>query len=517
MKDDIDQAVFALLSRFGEFDEEKLREELRQIDEGALLQTGAFVAPDGQVKIHLIGVMEGMLALAMGQKTDIAMPEDIGYLKEALILFLKLNHTKTYRFRKGDSAKVWAARVLDNLFFELSEHRDFNIRDQLVMLRMSEDPIWRAAFSTALDLYLQATKTGMDVLKAADKTAVAVAGKTFKQALEQRRAKLPKLKYGNALADLREISEYAVGQYLEGMNVNESLAQTLVKDQLGTGNTGGKGKFEAFLQANKITKDMFPTTVQELYLVVGRSIQFQETEEEISHAVYAFAKDVGRANEVEEMFKNFADAVFPVAAKCSRILSFEGLDTAQCGKLMADWMKGSELLTKVQDMGMRQHVEAIMERLALNDIRHLNAFRTGRTESSKIGHAELDEYAKMRVRLLTLNSVNEKLQRVETVVGRQMDRTSQFISRPGQDLLKDMTFGVEEFFRSLRAVFQDVFESADRNRQNQVRTVEEFNKKYGPLPTVSILVGRDRRVPIGQWIETARNKMNEVPYYVYER
>lgn len=517
MSSEVDAAVFALLRRFGEVDEDKLKQELQQIDEGHLLETGAFVTPDGQVKIHLISVMEGMLSMALGQQTDIIMPEDISYIKDALILFLKLNNTKNYKFRKGDNAKAWASRVLDNLFFAISENRDLNIRDQLVLLRMSEDPKWQAAFSTALDIYLQATKEGMGQVREADKPAAAAAAKSFKTALETRRAKLPKLKYGNAMADMREISEYAVGQYLDGMNVNDSLGQNFVVDQLGLASGSGKGKFEAFLESNKITRDMFPTTVQELYQLVSREVRFEETEEEVSHAMYTLARQMGRQGEVEDMFKDFADAAFPLAAKLARMLSFEGLDTAQSGKLVTDWMRDSGMLKKVDDMDMRQHVESVIDRITRDELRNLNAFRTGRTESATLGEKELQEYATMRIKLLGLNAVNQKLLRVERTVGRQVARTQQFISRPGQEMMKDMTFGVEEFFRSLRGVFEEVFDIADKTRQSRMKQVADFNKKYGPLSTVSIVVPRNRRAPLMTWIETARVNLNEIPYHIYER
>lgn len=516
MAQGVDDAIFALLARFGETDQEALKAELKQIDEGELLASGAFLAPDGQIKINLIGVMEGMLAMAMGQKTDVIMPDDTSYLKEALVLFLKLNNTRTYRFKKGDQAKAWAARVLDSLFFALSRTDELGTKDNLVLLRMIEDPVWRSAFSTAVELYLSATKDGIDTLKNADKPAAAMAAKAFKASVETRRAKLPKVKYGNALADMRELQEYAVGQYLEGQNVNQSLASSLVQGQLGTTGDGSQ-KFNSFLQKNKITRDMFPTTVQELYLVVGRSVQFQESEEEISHAIYGWAKQQGRERDVEDMYKNFADAVFPVAAKLSRILSFDGLDSAQSGKMLADWMADSDALKKIKEMNFRGHVEAILDDISKDDLRNLNAFRSGRTESHKIGVRQIEEYARMRIRLLQLNAVNRKLLRVEQVVSRQMGRTEQFVSRPGKEVLKDMTFGVEEFFKTLRSVFQDIFDLADKKRLEQVKHLEEFNKEFGPLSVVAVMVTRDRRAPIGKWIENSRDALSKVPYYVYER
>ena len=515
-RDQVNIKILDLLARFGTVDREALLAEAQSVNDRAILRSGVLVNKAGQVDIHLIGVMEALLLMAFKKKPSITVPKNVKFIRDALILFLKLNHTERFSLRTNDEPSNWAFRILDFLFTSFTENKTLSLRDQLVLLRVGENPLWQAAFTYALQLYVEASRGGPKFIRGADQPAVGAAGKSFRSAMDVRRARIPTVKYGNPLASARELTEYAIGQYLDGLDVNEALSQTLVQSQLGTQGEEGKARFEAFLKNNALTNDKFPTTSQELYDLVGRQVQFQETEEEVSNALYAFAKVSGQQKNIERMFAGFVEMAFPVAAKLNRVLSFSALDSKEVGALIARWMRESRCLDPIRNLDPRKRVEVVIEQVTQEDLQLLNAFRSGRTSVAKIGEAELNAYVDGRVKLLQMNAVNQKMRRVEQAIMQQMDAAEVFVVRPGKEIPKDMTYGIEEFFRVLRAVFRDVFDSADQARAIQMRKLNEFNKKYGPLSLVSVLVPRDPSTPVKDWIAQAQKHLNEVPYYVFE-
>ncbi|KAA5605400.1 hypothetical protein F1188_10880 [Roseospira marina] len=511
----INKKVLELLGRFDSVDVSALMAEISQVDAKAILQSGVLVDSKGVVRLGQVGVMEALLTLALGGKPTIALPKSMAPVRNALILFLKLNNTDTFGYGAEDTPGKWAFRILDMLFLRFAETNTLTIRDRLVLLRVSENPVWQAAFTTALQLYLQLEKGGTDFIRKVDNPAVGAAGKAFKSAVEIRRARIPKVKYGNPLAGFKEITEYSIGQYFEGADLNDAMSQALVQAQLGTAGDEGKVRFARFLAENRITPDMFPTTVSQLYSVVGQAIQFQPTEEETSLTLYAFAKTQGQQKQIERVFANFAEPAFSVAAKLARLMSFEGLDAGDAAGLITRWMRETRALRDIRHTDLKLHVQAVVEGMPADEMSHFSAFRQGRTLSGNIADKELQSYVETRCRLLTLNAVNRKMRRVEETVGEQMKAAEMFVNRPGKQVLKDMTFGMEDFFRTLQGVFRDIFEASDKTRQMQVQQLDAFTKKYGPLSTVSLLTPREPDMPTGKWIEQSRKKLNTVPAHFF--
>ncbi|GEO82701.1 hypothetical protein [Pararhodospirillum oryzae] len=516
-RDAINEKVLKLLARFGSVDIPGLVAEVSRVDASAILQSGVLVDASGKVQLGQVGVMESLLVMALGGKPTVTMPRSIEPVRDALILFLKLNNTDRFGYHPDDRPERWAFRILDQLFLEFAQRNDLSLKDRLVLLHAAQNPLWHAAFSYALKLYLQVVERGEAFIKTTDKPAMAATATAFRTAVEVRRAKIPKLKYGNPLAGFKEITEYAIGQYFDGLDINDAMSQTLVQSQLGTGGDSGQERFKAFLDANRITMDMFPTTAAQLYAQVGASIQFKHTEEEVSNVLYEFAKQTQQQKQMESMFGNFAEAAFPVAAKCSQLMSFKGLEANDAANLLVRWMRESGALDDIRGADRRTRIEAVLDTISKDELSNLMAFRSGRTTSGELGTAVINQYVQGHVKLLTLNAVNQKMQRVQAALTSQMDASEAFVARPGAAILKDMTFGVDEFFRTLRSVFRDIFEAADSTRLTQTRTLDEFRRKYGPLSTVSVMVPRDPKVSSGAWIEQARKELGEVSSYVFEK
>ncbi|MGF1607405.1 MAG: hypothetical protein ACFB22_13820 [Rhodothalassiaceae bacterium] len=512
----VNQRVLDLLDRFGSVDTAALLAEAQAVNESQILTSGVLTNNRGQVQIQLVWLMEGLLTLALGGKPTMAMPKDINLVRDALVLFVKLNHTDTFGFTSTDTPEKWAFRVLDTLFQMFADNDLLDARDRLMLLRVSENSLWQTAFSYALHLYTIATTKGPEFIREVDKPAIQSTLRSFKSAVELRRARMPKMKYANPTATFQDIAEFAIGQYLDGMDVNDALGQTLVQAQLGTLGDEGKKRFRQFLDKNRITTEQFPTTVNELYRLVATSIQFQETEEEVSNALFAFSHKIGQDKQMQVMFGNFVEAAFPAAAKCSRLLSFAGFDLEEGANFIARWMSSCSMLNEERKADTRAHVETVLKYLGREEKRNLMAFREGRTRTADITKQVISDYCQMRTTLLELNALNQKMQRVEAALMQQMERTEHFVTRPGKDILQDMTYGIHEFFKTLKIVFRDIFEMADKSRQTKVRKLEEFNKTYGPLSTVSLLVPRDPKMPMGRWLERAQRKLSDVPYYVFE-
>lgn len=516
-RDAINAKVLKLLNRFGSIDIPALVADVSRVDAAAILQSGVLVDGAGKVQLGQVGVMEALLVMALGGKPTITMPTSIEPVRDALILFLKLNNTDRFGYRADDLPERWAFRILDQLFQEFAASNALSLRDRLVLLHAAENPLWHAAFAYALQLYLQVLERGTSFITETDKRAMAATAQSFKTALEVRRAKIPKIKYGNPLVSFKEITEYAIGQYFDGMDINDAMSQTLVQAQLGIKGEAGQGRFNSFLQENKITMDMFPTTAAQLYAQVGALIQFKETEEEVSNVLYEFSKLSQQQKQMEQMFGSFLEAAFPVSAKCTQLMDFAGLTATDAANLLVRWMRESGALNDVRGADRQARVESVLDTLNRDDLIALTAFRGGRTTAGNLSASAIGQYVQGHVKMLSLNAVNQKMQRVQAALTAQMDASETFVARPGQVVLKDMTHGVDEFFRTLRAVFRDVFEAADTARQFQTRSLNEFRHKYGPLTTVNLLVPREPRMATGAWIEHARKTLGEVSHYVFEK
>ncbi|CCG09197.1 hypothetical protein [Pararhodospirillum photometricum] len=516
-RDVINEKVLKLLGRFGSVDLRALVTEVSQVDATAIMQSGVLVDDRGKVQLGQIGVMESLLVMALGGKPTITMPRNIEPVRDALILFLKLNNTDRFGFRADDRPETWAFRILDQLFTEFAQRNDLTLKDRLVLLHATDNALWHAAFSYALQLYIQVMERGEGFIQSTDKPAMAATANAFRTAVEVRRAKIPKLKYGNPLAGFKEITEYAIGQYFDGMDINDAMSQSLVQAQLGTGGEGGQERFKAFLESNRITMDMFPTTAAQLYQQVGASIQFKHTEEEVSNVLYEFAKQTSQQKQMESMFGNFAEAAFPVAAKCSQLMSFAGLQITDAANMLVRWMRESGALDDVRQADRRARIESVLDAVTKEELTNILAFRSGRTTSGDISQQVLSQYVQGHCKLLPLNAISQKMYRVQHALTTQMEASEAFVARPGATLLKDMTFGVDEFFRTLRSVFRDIFEAADSSRLTQTRSLDEFKRKYGPLSTISVMVPRAPTMGTGAWIEYARKELGEVSSYVFEK
>lgn len=512
----VTEKVLELLVRLGAVDVARIGAEIKGVSDQTILRDSPLVNAQGKVALHVLWMLEQLLTMALGGQPRGALPQDVSAIRDSLILFLKLNRTDRFHFQADDTSESWTVRILDALMAETGADRRLDDRDRLVLYRVTQNGQWRQGLRFALQLYVTAYGQGAGFFQKVDGPAVQLSAKTFKRSVVQRQARIPKAKYGDPMTSFRDIAEYAVGQYLVGADVNEALSQTLVQAQLGTTGDEGRRKFEEFLAKNRITPDMFPTTVQELFGLVARSLRFKETEAEIVNALYAYAKQVGQEQHMAGMFSNFVEPAFPVAAKLNTHISFSGLSLADGSAFLVRWLDQSALLAGMRDLDHRGETQIVLAGISRDELRHLNAFRTGRTTSGDLSKQTVTNYVATRTQLLQLNALNEKLQRAESALTEQMQRTENFIARPGKEYLKDVTFGVDEFFRALKAVFGDIFEIADESRKSQVRHLDEFNRTYGPLTTVSLLVPRPPQISTGQWITMAREKLGEIPYHLFE-
>jgi len=516
-RDAINAKVLKLLNRFGSVDIPALVAEVSRVDADAILQSGVLVDASGKVQLGRVGVMQALLTMALGGRPTITMPKSIHHVRDALILFLKLNNTDRFKYFQDDTPDSWAFRILDQLFQEFAARNALLLRDRLVLLHATENPLWHAAFAYALQLYLQVLERGQNFITETDKKAVAATAQTFKTSVEVRRAKIPKIKYGNPLATFKEITEYAIGQYFDGLDINDAMSQTLVQAQLGTQGEAGKDRFKSFLEENRITMDMFPTTATQLYTEVGESIQFQQTEEEVSNVLYQFARLTEQQKKMEHMFGNFLEPAFPVAAKCTQLMDFSGLQSNDAANLLVSWMRESGALNDVRGADRKTRIEAVLDTINRDELMDLVAFRGGRTTVGDLSQQAVSQYVKSHVKMLGLNAINQKMQRVQGALSEQMDASEAFVARPGAVVLKDMTYGVDEFFRTLRAVFRDIFEAADNARQLQTQSLKEFRRKYGPLATINLLIPREPRMATGAWMDHSRKALSEVSQYVFEK
>lgn len=501
--------IAKLLTKFG-MDGSKLLAEAAASPLGANLSSNpALVDKQGLIRLHSIGTMDAMLELATNGKPAIALPKNPKDGLMAIALFLRLNHTSRFSWREQDSPSAWSTRVLDALFDDLASKKVFGHADFLSLDRLSTNPMWQGLFAYALDMFLNAIADPARVALL-DKATSQAAVQAFMASSSARQARLPKVKYGNPLASFKDVAEYAIGEYLGGLDVNDALARTLVQAQLGLGDESGKAKFESFLKDNRIAPETFPNTVQALHEKVREQVRFQESEGEVAAVCYAFALETKQTAVMDKLFANFADAVFPVAAKCRRYFSFGGITPKDGAVVIARWAARSRILADMRKGGLAKQVSALVVNMGKDERRSLLAFRDGRTEARSINAADVDRYVRARCKMLTLSAQQAKIARVEKLLTDQINGAEQFILRPGQPALQDMTYGVDVFFRALRTVMEDICTGTGAMLRDQMKVLHEFERRYGPLSTVSLLCPMPPGMKAENWLQTARQTLAKV-------
>ena len=506
-----------LLTRFGVDGDQIVAEvSANHISAGELLSNAALVNPQGLIRLHSIGMMDAMLELASGGKPVIALPKNPKIGLDAIALFLRLNHTPQFCWREDDTPSAWSTRVFDALFASLANKKVFGFSDFLALDRLSRNPLWQGLFGSSLDLYLQAISNPKRI-PLLDRATSQSAVNAFRNSSSSRQARLPKVKYGNPLASFKDIAEYAIGEYLEGLDVNEALERTLVQAQLGLGDDSGKERFQAFLRDNRIDPETFPTTVQMLYQRVLQQVQFQESEAEVAAVCYAYAAEIQATPRIEKLFSNFADAALPVAARCRRHFSFGGISAMEGAAVIARWASRSRVLSDIRKGGLAKQVQELVRQLSNTERRNLLAFRDGRTESRSLAAPDVERYVRARCKMLTLSAQQAKISRVEKLLQDQINGAEQFIMRPGQAALQDMTFGVEVFFRTLRSVMEDICVGTGSLLREQMKVLTEFQQRYGPLTTVALLYPIEPGTRPEKWMQDARDALRAVNNEAFEQ
>ena len=264
------------------------------------------------------------------------------------------------------------------------------------------------------------------------------------------------------------------------------------------------------MQENRISQDTFPTTVNQLYLMVQALVRFQETEGEVAAVCYSYASEIKETAKIEKIFSTFADGIFPLAAKCRRQFAFGNLSPADGAQIIARWARRSLRLAALRKHGLPKQVADLMPSLGKEERRALMAFRDGRTESKTINPQDVTNYVRVRCKLLTLSAQQAKITRIEQLLQDQINGAEQFILRPGQAILQDMTYGVDVFFRTLRTVMEDICAGAGGQLRDQMKLLAEFQRRYGPLSTVSLLVPMDPNVKVENWVKASRAALSSV-------
>ncbi|MFD2233844.1 hypothetical protein [Phaeospirillum tilakii] len=513
----MNRRIAQLLSRFG-LDGAKVLADAatNRMAASELLTNPALVNPKGLILLHGIGTMDAMLELATNGKPAIPLPKDSKVGLQAIVLFLRLNHTPEFSWRDNDTPSAWSTRIIDALFGALATKKVFGPSDFLALDRLSTNPLWQGLFAYALDLFLSAIADPNRVASL-DRATSQAAVQAFRTSAAARQARLPKIKYGNPLASFKDIAEYAIGEYLGGLDVNDALARTLVQAQLGLGDDSGKEKFESFLKNNRIMPETFPTTVQVLYEKVNAEVRFTESEGEVAAVCWAYAVEMKQTQVMEKLFASFADGVFPVAAKCRRYFSFGGIAPKDGAMVISRWAARSQLLAEMRKGGLSKQVADLIPMLSQEERRALLAFRDGRTESRSLSTQDVERYVRARCKMLTLSAQQAKIGRVERLLASQVNGAEQFILRPGQAILQDMTYGVDVFFRALRTVIEDICEGTGAMLREQMKVLHEFERRYGPLSTVSLLVPMPPKGKPEQWIQDARSALAKVDNSYFER
>ncbi|WP_413205184.1 hypothetical protein [Rhodospirillum sp. A1_3_36] len=505
----MNRRIAKMLTKFGVDGEKILAEAAAKPPTPNLLRDPALLEGKNLIRLNSIGTMDAMLELALGNKPSIPMPKDPKVGLQAIILFLRLNHTPWFSWKENDTPAAWSTRVMDALFHNLADQEIFTQADFLALDRLSSNPLWNGLFGYTLDLFLNAISDPTRVSNL-DKGTSQSAVQAFKSSADARQARLPKVKYGNSLASFKDVAEYAIGEYLAGLDVNEALERHLVQAQLGLEDTDGKARFQKFLSDNRIEPDTFPTTVAAMYQQVRQEVRFQESEGEVAAVCYTYAQETGQTGVMDKLFANFADPVFPVAAKCRKYFHFGGIAPRDAATVIARWAARSKLLSGMRKGGMGKQVEGLMAQMSKSERKALMAFRDGRTEARSIGKADVDRYVKARCKMLTLSAQQAKIGRVEKLLMSQIAGAEQFIMRPGQEALKDMTYGVDVFFRALRTVMEDICNGTGSLLREQMKVLHEFEHRYGPLPTIALLCPMPPGMSAEDWLPKARVLLNKI-------
>jgi hypothetical protein len=512
----MNKRIADLLTRFG-VNGAKILADAAADRSGAsqLLSNPALSNPQGLIRLQSIGTMDAMLELATGGRPAITLPANPKDGLLAIALFLRLNHTPEFTWREKDTPSAWSTRIIDALFAGLANRKMFGHADFLALDRLSRNLLWQGLFANALDLFLNAIADPARVA-ALDRGTSQSAVQAFRASSAARQARLPKVKYGNPLASFKEIAEYAIGEYLEGLDVNEALERTLVQAQLGLGDDSGRQRFEAFLRDNRIEPDTFPTTVSVLYERVQSQVRFRESEGEVAAVCYAYASENKQTMRVEKLFSNFADAIFPVAAKCRRHFFFGGISPKDGATVIARWAGRSRLLADLRKGGMARQVAGLVRQMSKEERRALLAFRDGRTEAKTLNTADVERYVRARCKMLTLSAQQAKINRVEELIQDQINGAEQFIMRPGQPALQDMTYGVDVFFRALRTVMEDICSGTGAMLRDQMKVLHEFQRRYGPLATIALLCPMEPGMRPENWLQNARTALRDVDNDYFE-
>lgn len=506
----MNKRIANMLTKFG-MDGEKILKQAaaNPVDAQSLLKHPALIDEKGLIQLYSIGAMDALLKLATGGQPAIKPPQTAKAAFQALTLFLMLNHTPEFCWQDKDTPEAWSTRIIDALFSGLEKKKVFLHSDFLGLDRLSVNPIWQGLFAYALSFYLSAIADPKRIAKLDHATSQGAIN-AFRDASTARQARLPKVKYGNPLAGFKDIAEYAIGEYLGGLDVNEALKRTLVQAQLGLSEQGGNERFDRFLQENRIKPETFPTTVSQLYETIQKLVRFQETEGEVAAVCYAYASEVQQTAKVEKIFSTFADAIFPLAAKCRRQFAFGNISPTEGAIVIARWARHSARLAALRNSGLPKQIVKLMPTLSKDERRALMAFRDGRTESKSINPQDVAVYTRSRCKLLTLSAQQAKIARVEHLLMTQINGAEQFIMRPGQVLLQDMTYGIDVFFRTLRVVMEDICVGTGAQMRDQTRALSDFQRRYGPLPIVSLLVPMAPGGKVEEWLQEARKELSAV-------
>jgi hypothetical protein len=505
----MNRRIAKLLTRFGVDGEKILAQAVAMPASDDLLNNPALKDANGLIRLHGVGTMDAMLELAMGGKPAIPLPKDAQKGLQAIALFLRLNHTPQFSWRENDTPSAWSTRIVDALFHDLASKEVFNHADFLALNRLGNNPLWQGLFGYTLDLFLNAISDPKRVA-GLDRVTSQAAVQAFKASADARQARLPKVKYGNSLASFKDVAEYAIGEYLGGLDVNEALERHLVQAQLGLEDTQGKARFQQFLRDNRIAPGTFPTTTAILYERVQQQVRFQESEGEVAAVCFTYAQETKQTQVMEKLFSNFADPIFPVAAKCRKYFSFGGISPRDGATVIARWVPRSQLLADLRKGGLGKQVEGMVARMGKEERRALMAFRDGRTEARSIGKQDVDRYVAARCKMLTLSAQQAKINRVENLLMSQISGAEQFILRPGQAVLQDMTYGVDVFFRALRTVMEDICQGTGAMLREQMKVLHEFERRYGPLSTVSLLCPMPPGMKSEDWLPAARETLRKL-------
>ena len=506
-RDTINQEVIKLLSRFSSVDMDKLVEEAQSINTRMLIDSGVMKDDKHRVKVYLIALMESLLTMALGGKPKTRIPKNVDLIKEALILFLQLNHTADFYWTEDDTPESWAFRALDNLFLSFARRSLLDHKDYMVLTRIADLKVWEQAFGTAMELYLK-SHSNEAVVAALDARPVKTAVTAFQKAMSKRHAAMPSTRYGGSGSDgMKQLTQYAIRLYFDGANINAALREMLVVQT--TDHTADQ--IEAILQDNRLTKDQFPVTIRSLNEIAVQEVTYKTTEAEAIAVCCRFAERQNRLEDVTGLFENFTDGVFPVAIKVNQLFNFGFMSPKQSANLIARWMRVSESLVQVRKQRLEEQVGAVTRLLPPEERKGLLLFRNGMTDDSMFSRTNVEQYAKARLRQIYLDAEMVKLKRVQWLLDKQMRNAQRFMMMPGREILKGLTYGIESFFRLMNSVFTHIFEDIAGTHYQQNREMQELRTRIGPLSTLSIFVPKETDKEFLVWLSQSKTKLAEIP------